>query len=93
MRNRRKRSSICGLRRQVDTVAGVKPQLEADARRVPGLRLLPRAVHGDQPGDGDARGRDAGAAYLHAFIEEMKASGFIAEAFVRNRIEGASMAP
>src|SRR5205823_633893 len=26
---------------ELDSVAGVKPQLEADARRVPGLRMLP----------------------------------------------------
>ena len=39
---------------KLDAVAGVKPQLEADAKRVGGLRLLPRAVHGDQPGDGNA---------------------------------------
>ena len=42
---------------------------------------------------GTPRGRDAGARYLHDFIAEMKASGFIAQAFARNRIEGASMAP
>jgi len=38
-------------------------------------------------------GRTAGAAYLKAFVEEMKASGFVARAFASNRITGASMAP
>jgi len=42
---------------------------------------------------GTPRGRDAGARYLNAFLDEMKASGFVAQAFVRNRIEGAAMAP
>jgi polar amino acid transport system substrate-binding protein len=39
-----------------------------------------------------ARG-DAGAAYLRAFVEEMKRSGFVARAMERHRIEGAAVAP
>jgi polar amino acid transport system substrate-binding protein len=35
----------------------------------------------------------AAAAGLAAFVEEMKASGFIAAALARHRIEGASVAP
>ena len=79
---------------KLDAVAGVKLQLETDAARVGGLRLLPRAVHGDQPGDGHAaRPRRRGARYLNAFVDEMKTSGFVAKAFARNRITGAVMAP
>ena len=40
-----------------------------------------------------ARGRDAGAQYLADFVEEMKASGFVADTLKRNRIVGASVAP
>ncbi len=78
---------------KLDTVAGVKPQLEADAKRVPGLRLLPGQFMAINQAMGTPRGRDAGARYLHDFIDEMKISGFVAQAFVRNRIDGASMAP
>jgi polar amino acid transport system substrate-binding protein len=39
------------------------------------------------------RGHVAGAKYLDAFVEEMKASGFVADALAHNRIEGASIAP
>jgi polar amino acid transport system substrate-binding protein len=42
---------------------------------------------------GTPRGRNAGAKYLRDFVEEMKRSGFIARAFTRHRIDGASMAP
>jgi polar amino acid transport system substrate-binding protein len=35
----------------------------------------------------------AGAEYLSAFIEEMKASGFVAQALARNAIDGAVVAP
>ena len=37
--------------------------------------------------------RDAGAAYLREFVEEMKATGFVAQALGRHKIEGASVAP
>ena len=39
---------------------------------------------------GTLRGREAGARYLRTFVDEMKTSGFVAQAFARNRIDGAS---
>ena len=42
---------------------------------------------------GTPRGRDAGLAYLDAYIEEMKASGFIAEALARHKQPDAVVAP
>jgi polar amino acid transport system substrate-binding protein len=38
------------------------------------------------------KGRAAGAAYLRDFVEEMKASGFVAGALRRHGIEGAVVA-
>ena len=76
-----------------DVAAGVKQQLEADARRVPGLRLLDGRFMVINQAMGTPRGRDAGAKYLYEFVEEMKASGFVAQALARHRIEGASIAP
>ncbi len=78
---------------KLDCVAGIKPQLEAVARRVPGLRMLPGRFMAINQAMGTPRGREAGAKYLYDFIEEMKASGFIAGAFARNRVTGAAMAP
>ena len=78
---------------KLDAVAGVKPQLEADAKRVGGLRLLPERFMAINQAMGTPRERVAGASYLTAFVDEMKSSGFIARAFARNRITGASMAP
>ncbi len=77
----------------LDCIAGVKPQLESAARRMPGLRLLPGRFMTINQAMGTPRGRDAGAEYLHGFVEEMKRSGFVARAFARHRIEGASIAP
>ena len=78
---------------ELDCIAGVKPQLEGAARRMPGLRILPGRFMTINQAVGTPRGRDAGAKYLRDFVEEMKRSGFIARAFSRHRIEGASMAP
>ena len=77
---------------KLDAVAGVKPQLEADARRIPGLRMLPERFMAINQAMGTPRGREAGARYLRDFLDEMKTSGFVAGAFARNRITGAAMA-
>lgn len=78
------------LRQGVDVAAGVRQQLEADAARIPGLRLLPGRFMVIQQAMGLAAGRDASAlAYLTAFVEEMKASGFVAAALARHGIQGA----
>ena len=78
---------------KLDAVAGVKPQLEAAAKRLPGLRMLPGSFMAIKQAMGTPRGREAGAAYLRNFIDEMKTGGFVARAFASNRITGASMAP
>jgi len=77
----------------LEVAAGVKQQLEMDAKRLPGLRLLPGRFMVINQAMGMARGREAGAKYLTEFVEEMKASGFVAEALKRHRIEGTSIAP
>ncbi len=77
-----------------DVAAGVKQQLEADAARLGGLRLLPGRFMVIQQAMGCPKGRgQAAASALAAYVEEMKASGFVAEALVRHGIEGASVAP
>jgi polar amino acid transport system substrate-binding protein len=76
----------------LDVVAGVKPQLETDAARIGGLRLLPGRFMSINQAMGTLRGREAGAGYLREFIAEAKSSGLVAELFARHRITGATMA-
>lgn len=77
-----------------EVAAGVKQQLEADLRRLPGLRLLPGRFMVIQQAMGVPKGRgEAVADLLRGFVEDMKASGFVAEALARHRIQGASVAP
>jgi polar amino acid transport system substrate-binding protein len=81
------------LSQQLEVAAGVKQQLEADARRVGGMRLLPGRFMAIEQAMGVPKGRLAARAWLGGFIEEMKASGFVAEALRRHGIEGAAVAP
>jgi polar amino acid transport system substrate-binding protein len=77
-----------------EVAAGVKQQLQADAQRVPGLRLLPGRFMVIQQAMGIPKGRgDAAAAVLRQYVQDMKASGFVADALARHGIEGASVAP
>jgi polar amino acid transport system substrate-binding protein len=77
-----------------DVAAGVKQQLEADAARLPGLRLLPGRFMVIQQAMGLPKGRGEEAQrLLAAFVEEAKASGFVAEALRRHGIQGAAVAP
>jgi polar amino acid transport system substrate-binding protein len=77
-----------------DVAAGVKQQLESDARRLPGLRLLPGHFMVIEQAMGVPKSRGAAAqAQVSAFVEEMKSSGFVAQALARHAIEGAAVAP
>lgn len=74
--------------------AGIRQMLEGEARRAPGVRVLPGRFMVIQQAMGTPASRGAQAqALLAGFVEEMKASGFVADALKRHRIEGASVAP
>ena len=78
----------------LEVAAGVKQQLQADAARVPGLRLLPGRFMVIQQAMGIPRGRgEAANLFLRQYVEEMKESGFVVRALARHGIEGASVAP
>jgi len=77
----------------LDVAAGVKQQLEADAKRVANVRLLPGRFMVINQAMGVPQGRPAAAAYVKQFVEDVKASGFVAESLKRHRIEGAAVAP
>lgn len=82
------------LAHQMEVAAGVKQQLEADAGRVPNVRLLPGRFMVIDQAMGIPQGRGPSAsAVLNTFVQEMKASGFVAQALLRHRIDGASVAP
>jgi polar amino acid transport system substrate-binding protein len=82
------------LAQNADVAAGVKQQLQADAARLPGLRVLPgRFMVIEQAMGMQAHKGDAAQQALHAFVERAKASGLVAEALQRHGIQGALVAP
>jgi polar amino acid transport system substrate-binding protein len=82
------------LKQGVEVAAGVKQQLEADAARLGGVRLLPGRFMVIEQAMGVPSGRgDAAQAALKAFVESAKASGFVAAALKRHNIQGALVAP
>jgi polar amino acid transport system substrate-binding protein len=82
------------LAQNADVAAGVKQQLEADAARVGGVRLLPgRFMVIEQAMGLPAMRGEPAAQALAAFVESAKASGFVARALQRHNIQGAVVAP
>ena len=81
------------LKENYEVGAGVKQALENDARRVPGVRLLPGRFMVINQAMASQKGKDAGARYVREFIEEMKASGFVAKAIERHKQPSAVLAP
>jgi len=82
------------LEQSLDVAAGVRQQLESDARRLPGLRLLPGRFMVIRQAMGLPKGRgEAAAEALRAFVEAMKEQGFVADATKRHSVLGARVAP
>ena len=77
-----------------EVAAGVRQQLEADAQRFAGVRMLEgRFMQIDQAvGVPKTGNREEALPYLRAFIEELKRSGFVENSLKRHRIEGAAVA-
>ncbi len=81
------------VKESLEVAAGITQQLEADARRIPGLRLLPGRFMVINQAMAMPKGRTEGARYLAQFVEEMKASGFVAASLKRHGIENAKVGP
>jgi polar amino acid transport system substrate-binding protein len=79
---------------QAQVAAGIRKLLEDWSRQHAGLRLLPGRFMVIQQAMGTPAGRGAeAAAVLNAFVEDTKASGFVADSLKRHKIEGGTVAP
>jgi polar amino acid transport system substrate-binding protein len=77
----------------LEVAAGVKQGLQADARRLGGLRLLDEGFMVIHQAMAMPRTRSpAAAAFLDGFVGRMKSSGFVAESLARHAITGAAVA-
>ena len=78
---------------KLDALAGLKPRLLMDVTKLPGARILDGQFTAVQQAIGAPKSRVAAAGYLRAFVEDVKASGFVAEAIAKSGVAGVSVAP
>ena len=81
------------VEQKLDAVAGVRQPLEAFARSNSTYRVIPGRFMAIEQAMGLSKGREAASRYLVGFVEDLKASGFIAEALTRHRQTDAVVAP
>ncbi len=81
------------VQQKLEAAGGVKQPLVAYAKAHPEVRIMDGRFMEIQQAMGTPKGREAGARYLRAFIEEMKASGFVADALKRSGQHEAEVAP
>jgi polar amino acid transport system substrate-binding protein len=77
---------------KLDAYAGLRPALIEYSAKLPGTRVLDGRYTVIPYSAGIARGREAGHRYLRNFIEDAKASGFVARSIEKNGIRGVSVA-
>ena len=80
---------------QGNVAAGVKQQLESDAKRYDGLRMLPGRFMVINQAIGIPKARanyESTTAYLSEIIAELKQSGFVAASMRQHQIPGAKVA-
>lgn len=79
------------VEQELEAAAGVRQQLTAFAKVHGGLRVIDGHFTSIRQAMGTPKGRAAGAAYLTGFIEDMKASNFVALALARSGQHEASV--
>jgi polar amino acid transport system substrate-binding protein len=77
----------------LEALAGLRPRHLTDLERLPGSRILDGKFMAVQQAIGTAPKNTAGAAFLHAFVEEAKASGFVQSLIDKHKVRGLSVAP
>ena len=80
------------LKEKLEALAGLKPRLVSDAEKLPGSRVLDDRFTTVQQAVGTPTGRDAGAAYLREFVEDVKAKGLVAQFIEKNNVRGLTVA-
>ena len=76
--------------RGADAVAGLRPTLLGSMSKMPDGRMLEDRFMTVNHGIGTPRERQAAAAYVRAFVEDMNRSGFVARSIQRHDVQGLS---
>jgi polar amino acid transport system substrate-binding protein len=81
------------LKDRLEALAGVKQPLVAFAKTDANVRVMAGRFMAIEQAMGTPKGRGAGARYLRQFVEEMKSSGFVANALQASGQADAAVAP
>ena len=76
------------VEQQLDALAGLRPRLIADVKKLPGARILEGQFTAVQQAIGTKPDRKAGAAFLREFVEEAKSSGLVATLIEKHGVVG-----
>jgi polar amino acid transport system substrate-binding protein len=78
---------------KLDAMAGLRPGLLEDVKKVPGGRILPGNFSTVQQAIGTAKANTAGAEFLREFVAEAKRTGLVARLIEKHHVVGLSVAP
>ncbi|MEZ5844618.1 MAG: transporter substrate-binding domain-containing protein [Hyphomicrobiaceae bacterium] len=78
---------------KADALAGLRPKLMSEVKRLPGARIIDGQFSAVQQAVGTQKRNVKAAKWLAAFVEEAKASGFVANLIAKHKVEGLSVAP
>lgn len=81
------------VEQELDALAGLRPRLIADVKRLPGARILDGLFSAVQQAVGTPRKNAEAAAWLAGVVEDLKASGFVADLIAKHQVKGLSVAP
>jgi polar amino acid transport system substrate-binding protein len=81
------------LKDKLEVAAGVKQPLVQFAKTHPNVRVMDGRFMVIEQAMGTPKGREAGLLYLREFVEEMKASGFVARGLEKSGQGDATVAP
>jgi polar amino acid transport system substrate-binding protein len=76
------------VEQKLEALAGLRPRLVDEVKKLPGARILDGKFTAVQQAIGAKPDRKAGAAFLRDFVEEVKASGFVASLIEKHSVSG-----
>lgn len=81
------------VRDNLEALAGLKPRLISDVRRLPGARILDGKFAAVQQAIGCLRSNPTAAAFLRDFVDEAKYTGIVANLIEKHNVQGLTVAP
>jgi polar amino acid transport system substrate-binding protein len=78
---------------KLDALVGLRPRLVQDSEAMPGSRVVDGRFMVVEQSVATPKGRDAAARYVHAFLEDAKATGRVARMLEQHHVRGVSVAP